>query len=532
MAFSISCEQDPGPKKTVHILLSVYLCFIVVCAFTPFTFSLDSSSSLFELYSEKFDKSYLFWSLPKWDFISNILLFVPFGLCFVALPIFSTCSPLSKLLSSTVSACVLSFTIEMCQLFLPRAPSLNDIILNSIGGATGAVLGIYVNGSLNRLSSFWWMDIRRSLWISLFLITYVFLLLAASSFPLPLGPNFSNWDTDYPLQLGNEATLDRPWLGKIFLLAVYDRALSPDEVFANFLEGSSSDSQQNRSNEGVVAFYDFQEGAGSIIHDRSGRSQSIDLQIQNTQHVKWLRPNGLEILKSTRIESARVPSKLYTSKVLSDSELTVEVWIASSNLKQYGPARIVTLSRDTELRNFTLGQTSQDVEFRLRTAVSGLNGMRPKLRTTDRPLTIATQHFVITYRLGVETLYVNGQKHLDIDLDRSLFAFRVLDEIVGWEYRWAYWFLVIVPVGFLTSMFAKLRWGHMWITLVASSLCTIGLICVVELLQVMTGQRAHDLFFIPVGSGIALLSVVAGYNIVREVDQFNLCGISTDTAEG
>lgn len=42
--------------------------------------------------------------------------------------------------------------------------------------------------------------------------------------------DFSNWDPSYPLVLGNEATGDRPWLGTLGDVAIYARALSPEEI--------------------------------------------------------------------------------------------------------------------------------------------------------------------------------------------------------------------------------------------------------------------------------------------------------------
>ena len=43
----------------------------------------------------------------------------------------------------------------------------------------------------------------------------------------------STWD-DYGFALGNEMTGDRPWLGELHLIAIFDRALSADEIAANF----------------------------------------------------------------------------------------------------------------------------------------------------------------------------------------------------------------------------------------------------------------------------------------------------------
>lgn len=48
--------------------------------------------------------------------------------------------------------------------------------------------------------------------------------------------DFSTWEL-FPLLMGNEIALDRQWRGTLYLVAVYDRALSPTEVKANFAAG-------------------------------------------------------------------------------------------------------------------------------------------------------------------------------------------------------------------------------------------------------------------------------------------------------
>ncbi|MDB4817930.1 LamG domain-containing protein, partial [Akkermansiaceae bacterium] len=42
--------------------------------------------------------------------------------------------------------------------------------------------------------------------------------------------DLKNWDDSYLLAFGNEFTKDRPWLGTIHHFALYDRALSPQEI--------------------------------------------------------------------------------------------------------------------------------------------------------------------------------------------------------------------------------------------------------------------------------------------------------------
>lgn len=53
-----------------------------------------------------------------------------------------------------------------------------------------------------------------------------------------IGGDLSNWNPNYPLLLGNETTWDRPWLGEIYLVAVYCDALTSAEVEQNFEAGA------------------------------------------------------------------------------------------------------------------------------------------------------------------------------------------------------------------------------------------------------------------------------------------------------
>ena len=52
--------------------------------------------------------------------------------------------------------------------------------------------------------------------------------------------SLANWNTSYPLLLANEITGDRPWLGEMHLVAIYDRALSTSEVDQNYDAGADS----------------------------------------------------------------------------------------------------------------------------------------------------------------------------------------------------------------------------------------------------------------------------------------------------
>ena len=50
------------------------------------------------------------------------------------------------------------------------------------------------------------------------------------------GP-IEHWNPEFPLLVGNEATLDRPFIGDVFSVAVYGRALARQEIGQNYQAG-------------------------------------------------------------------------------------------------------------------------------------------------------------------------------------------------------------------------------------------------------------------------------------------------------
>jgi hypothetical protein len=46
--------------------------------------------------------------------------------------------------------------------------------------------------------------------------------------------DFSGWDDEYQFYLANEGTMDRPWLGEYHLVAIYNRAITEQEILQNY----------------------------------------------------------------------------------------------------------------------------------------------------------------------------------------------------------------------------------------------------------------------------------------------------------
>ena len=163
-----------------------------------------------------------------------------------------------------------------------------------------------------------------------------------------------------------------------------------------------------RVTEGLLVFYDFAEEEGKLVRDQSGVGEPLDLEISDLKGVQR-RPGELVIRGETKIVSKAVPSKLMEAAKKS-RELTVEAWIHPENTKQEGPARIVSFSKTTSHRNFTLGQEKNQYDFRLRTTKRSSNGL-PSLATKNR--TVQTQLTHIVYRRdssGKAAIFLDGKK--------------------------------------------------------------------------------------------------------------------------
>ena len=159
---------------------------------------------------------------------------------------------------------------------------------------------------------------------------------------------------------------------------------------------------------GLLALYDFGSADGDIVHDLSGAGEPIHLRISNLSAVARA-PGSLEVRGKTLIHSATPPTRLIEA-VRRSGEVSIEAWIRPANDTQKGPARIVTLSRNSSDRNITFGQDGDRFEIRLRTTRTDRNG-RPPLRSFHGTLSPRRLHVVYTRtRSGRADLYVDGKR--------------------------------------------------------------------------------------------------------------------------
>jgi hypothetical protein len=168
----------------------------------------------------------------------------------------------------------------------------------------------------------------------------------------------------------------------------------------------------DRVSENVLVLYDFMEGEGDVIHDTSNVGDPIDLTIRDPDNVTW-GYGSLRIDANTKIRSTGPALKLYDTftDIDHDGSITVEAWIAPANTEQTGPARLVTYSYDPSNRNFTLGQSGDFYQFRLRTGygTENPNGTQPYLPTPSGTVTTTLTHVTFVRDIDWNTyIYING----------------------------------------------------------------------------------------------------------------------------
>ena len=176
--------------------------------------------------------------------------------------------------------------------------------------------------------------------------------------------------------------------------------------------GTGGATPSARVNAGLILLYAFDEGSGSTVADQSGAVPTHDLAIADPGSVTW-SADHLTVDAATTLSTIGAASKVH-ARATTSGELTVEAWVKPADVIQFGPARIISMSPDTQARNFMLGQDKDTyaVRFRADGQTDWDNGS-PTLFTTPGSTTTALTHVVHTHRAdGTEVVYIDGVANL------------------------------------------------------------------------------------------------------------------------
>lgn len=158
----------------------------------------------------------------------------------------------------------------------------------------------------------------------------------------------------------------------------------------------------------VIALYEFKNDSTDMAFDTSGVEPALNLSF--TGSVSRVGGWGIRIGNGKAQGSTSSSKKLY-DLIRATGEYSIEAWVIPDNVTQEGPARIVSFSGGSNIRNFTLGQTLYNYNYLNRSSASDGNGL-PMLSTPDNAevLQATLQHVVASFNpLTGMSLYVNGQ---------------------------------------------------------------------------------------------------------------------------
>jgi hypothetical protein len=186
---------------------------------------------------------------------------------------------------------------------------------------------------------------------------------------------------------------------------------------------------------GLQVLYTFAAGQGDTVFDRSGSGTALNLKIANNDTVKWL-DGALQVNSATMIQST-TPARKIIDFAKRSRGLTIEAWVDPANDRQDGPARMVTLSGNANVRNFTLGQDANHFDVRLRTTATTTNGI-PSTPAPAGTATTRLTHVLFTRQAdGTTRLFINGKQQATAQIKGDFgnwndsFALSLADEASG-----------------------------------------------------------------------------------------------------
>jgi len=401
-------------RRLYRVGLWVVLTYILYLTLNPF----DFSARWFERFTHWgfFDALWRTYQWKAYDLIGNVIFFLPVG--FLLGRIRGVNSRRSVLRAAAVGA-LISLCIELTQLFLPRSTSIFDVITNALGTGLGA----------------WWamrrpratQDLRPLFRRAAVLWSIVVVLVALA--PVQMS-HLNLWDDSYPLVLGNEATGDRPWQGQLAQATLYGRPLKGEAVEA--LWGLPPVDGWTRQALGAVFF---------------AAPDSLIALNPHTDRGVALRSASWHCAGDSTVLYRYAPPVDFNSEARSARGFAVEAWMRTASLDQHGPARIVSVSEDADLRNFTLGQSGQRLVFRVRTPLTGPNGSAVQLITPPVLNPHRFQHVVAVFHSGAAQLYVDGKRVGAVHAYRDYFSEKVLGFGGNGFARFAATFALLFPLG-------------------------------------------------------------------------------------
>ena len=415
------------------ILVILSILAVLLATLYPFNFSLPDSISRRGLVSS-FDNNSFFK-----DQVNNVLLFLPLGFGLTGFLQKRKINLISQIVLVVLASAALSSTVELLQILLPsREPTPADIFNNTSGGFFG-LIGFYIWNSKSFKSILQSIENSKASHslskITLFFTGYIILIFLIT-IPWQTTTSLSSWNPNFPLILGNEKTAGRGWEGYISELNVTNKALSQNEVKQVFAKSNDFENLENN----LLASYQLTGEAP--YQDKTGKQPDLLWRGEPTAKNE----KGVFLSSNHWLQTA-IPVTSLSKSIAQSSEFTISTTIATNKIEQNGPARIISLSSDSHLRNFTLGQEETGLVFRVRTPLTGANAADVKLEVPNIFTDLKPHQIVITYFKSSLIIYV--------DNIANIHTLNLLD-LIPKEKRFFYYGLTFIPLGLCLALLTTL----------------------------------------------------------------------------
>lgn len=159
-----------------------------------------------------------------------------------------------------------------------------------------------------------------------------------------------------------------------------------------------------RVSSGLVAYYPFIDGSGTIVTDHAPTGSPMPLALQG--NVTW---NGAEngvVFHGGWIGTLEPATKVINA-LMASHKSTFELWVVPAQASQKGPAHILSLGNTLNSFNFLLSHSYTSLDIRLLHTRKG-DLAKPRLYTNDKVMSTTLRHIVHTYDGTMERLYING----------------------------------------------------------------------------------------------------------------------------
>ncbi len=301
-------------------------------------------------------------------------------------------------------ALVLAGLSEFLQLFVRRHLDIYDFGIDLLGAGIGYFAAPY-------LIALWNTATRRSTAAVAWAVLTGYLVYLLG----PANPTWTNWHQSFPLHIANEGTLNRPWLGTLYSIKLWDNEEATGQPLID---------------------YNFADG--------------VPPKLKLTQGFPPYQTSG-------GIESDTLLSQDFSfyDKILASQAFSCEVRFRPRRIYRVPNARIVSLSANSQERNFSLLQNANSLLVRVRNTETDHNGFWPELRA-ERVLQAETDYTARVVGTPEKTvLFLNGIKMEEVRYTRlngligDLLSqvpcpalLTALWALWGVLYTWLYYFLV------------------------------------------------------------------------------------------